>query len=127
DPADEITLTRWGVPAEGGALSVTETVGPLGVGASPMAYFASIATDLPGTPWTVVAYADTTFAGELVALDGDTVADRWSVNGYYWGAAVGTGTPRLVHTSQGALDDVAGATAGLYAADFCAGPTLCTD
>src|SRR5690606_14523186 len=78
DPADEITLTRWGVPAEGGALSVTETVGPLGVGASPMAYFASIATDLPGTPWTVVAYADTTFAGELVALDGDTVADRWS-------------------------------------------------
>jgi hypothetical protein len=126
DPVDEITLTRWQLPGEpGGSLSAAEVLGPLAVGASPMAYFASVATDLPGTPWTVVAYADATFAGELVALDDDTIADRWSVNGYYWGAAVGTGTPRLVHTSQGALEDAAGATAGLYAADFCAGPALC--
>ncbi|HHH29376.1 MAG TPA: hypothetical protein ENK57_13665 [Polyangiaceae bacterium] len=120
-PTDELTLTRWAVPAEAtGALSTMEVIGPFNAGVTGTdPFFAGVAVDLPDTPLTLVGWADATLAGQLIALDGTTIADAWDAHGYFWGAALSDGTTtRLLHSSLSELGANAADTSGVYAADW---------
>lgn len=132
--SDEVTIQRWAVPAGAeSALALDSSAGPVSL-AIPMqttgAFLSAVVVDLPLSSWSLVGWTGDNAVGEVVALDGATIADRWPNVGYYDGVAIDDGdTARLLHTSQSELDDGSSATAaaGLYAADFCAGPALCND
>jgi hypothetical protein len=128
-PFDEITIARWQLPAEAiGALGTMASTGPFGVGAGASPYFAPQAIDLPGSDWTMVGYADLSLSGEIVALDGTTVADSWPAAGYYGAAASGdANAARLLHSGLSPLDSATVGAAALHASDFCAGPALCAN
>ena len=120
-PTDELTLTRWAVPTEAtGTLTTMEVVGPFNAGVTGSdPFFAGVAVDLPDTALTLVGWADSTLAGQLIALDGTTVADSWDVHGYFWGAALSDGTTtRLLHSSLSELDATTSDTSGVYASDW---------
>ncbi len=132
NPTDEVTITRWSVPVSPeDTLVALETLGPLslGVGTQAVGPFVSPAViDLPLSSWSLVGWTGASSVGEIVALDGATVADRWANVGFFDGATVDDGTvARLVHTGQSELEDgdAGGAACGVYAADFCSGPALC--
>ncbi len=130
-PVDEITLTRWTVPATPtGALTVAETVGPIDLAINQQSLFMNgSAVDLPTNGWTFVGWAAFgSTLGEAIMLDQATVAARWNVAGLFAGVGVddGSTTGRLLHSSLTPLDaPTATDGSGLYAADICAGPTLC--
>jgi hypothetical protein len=127
----DVTLSRWAVPngAEG-ALSPSEQMVPSAVDAN--GFVAAQAVDLPFFDWTAVGWAGAFPAtqGELVFVSGGAVAEKRVVNSLFAlaarsGASVDTG--RVLYTGFSALDDGAGATNGLYAADACTdndGPTV---
>lgn len=131
-PTDEITITRWAVPTTTNAsLTTLENLGPfsLGIGAVALGPFISpVVIDLPLSSWTVVGWTGENATGEIIALDGTTVGDRWANVGYFDAATLDDGTKaRLVHTGQSEIldGDFNNAETGVYAADFCSGPTLC--
>ena len=122
-PLDEITITRWSRPqAPMGALAATESVGPFGVGAPANSYFAAEASDVKGTTWTVVGYADLSQAGQAVALNGSSIQSSWNTFGYFSATSV---EDRLLYSGLSALNAGSAGSAGVYAADICAGPILC--
>jgi hypothetical protein len=124
--AAEIDLTRMtppGMPT--GALTLQSDTIDLNI--SGTFFLGSQAIDV-GSTWTFVSWSGSGFIGEAVPIDGTTVGTGFSVAGLF--AGVGLGGPnsdRLLHTSLTALQDGQGTqTAGLYAADVCAGPMICT-
>jgi hypothetical protein len=130
-PVDTITLFRWALPATPtGPLTLSETEGPIDLAINqPSLFMNGAAVDLPSHSWTFVgwaAYGST--AGEAIMVDQAAVAARWNVAGLFAGVGVddGAGAGRLLHSGLTPLDAPTAADgSGLYAADLCAGPTLC--
>lgn len=127
---DEATISRWVVPPQPtGTLTQLSTALSLDISAGPV-FFGAQAVDVPFYPWTLLSWTGDfgTSDGELIAVLGNTVAERWPVAGMF--AAVGLGEPfgdgRVLHNSLTALQDAGGTLeSATYAADFCGGPVSC--
>jgi hypothetical protein len=126
---DQITLTRWQAPAgASGELTSIETVGPFSLGIpDPSPFVTPLAVDLPIAPWTMIGWTGLDSTGEILAVDGETVAERWANAGYFGAGAVGdAASARLLHTGLDPLgNDALPGVPGFYASDFCRGPMLC--
>lgn len=132
NPTDEVTITRWSVPANTNeSLSAFATLGPfsLSIPAQTSGPFLSpVVVDLPLSSWSVVGWTGDGAVGEVITLDDTTIGGRWDNVGYFDAVAVDDGTnARLLHTSATAAGDgdTGNSAAGLYAAEFCPGPMLC--
>lgn len=132
DPTDEVTITRWAVPTmTNTSLTTMESIGPFSLGIGPVAlgpFISPAVIDLPLSTWTLVGWTGQNAEGEIIAIDGTAVAERWANVGYFDATVVDDGTKaRLLHTGQTQIldGDSGNASTGLYAADFCSGPMLC--
>jgi hypothetical protein len=93
------------------------------------AYLGNQALDLGFFNWTAISWTGPapSTEGQLILLDGTTVATSYAANGPYALAAVAddANTGRLLYSGLSAIDDATGGRNGLYAADSCGttGPT----
>lgn len=134
-PLDSITITRFAVPSGiTGELTVDATIGPidLEIDEDPL-FMNATAVDLPFDNWTLVGWSEFgSSAGEAIMLDGDAVAARFDVFGLFSGVGVRVGDDkRLLTASLGELHKTVEIgnevpVAGLYAAEFCEGASLCS-
>lgn len=116
-----VTVVRLSPPAgPTGALTPAQITVAAGI---PDTGFAGAqALDLPFFDWTALSwtgpYPDT--QGELILVAGGAVAERYDVNGFFSGAALGSAQGgRLLYTGLSVLGDTAAGANALYAADSC--------
>ncbi|MDC0743731.1 hypothetical protein [Polyangium mundeleinium] len=114
-----VTIERL-TPPGGATGKLTITTSDVDTKIPAMTFLGAQAIDLPFFDWTVVSYTASDLTGEIVLLDGTTVAARYPVNGFYAGVGVGDGTlGRLLYTGISPVNDAATKTNALYAADAC--------
>ncbi len=128
-PTGAVELARWKLPAGSmGSLTATTTdvdaALPQLTGTTPVAYLSQPAIDLPFFGLTAFAWTGTASNGEIVLVNGTTVAARYPSNGTYGMAALATDMThgRLLLTGDSAPGDMippATADNALYAADSC--------
>ena len=123
--AGSVKITRLSPPASAtGKLTAQSIEADAAIPA--MTYLGAQAIDLPFFNWTAISYTATfpNTEGEVILLDGAKVAQRYPVNGFYAGAAVGAegSLGRLLYTGLSPIGDANKAPNGLYAADACGAP-----
>ncbi|MDI1443943.1 hypothetical protein [Polyangium sp. 6x1] len=114
-----VTIERL-TPPDGATGKLTIAKNDIDAKIPAMTFLGAQAIDLPFFGWTAVSYTAGDLTGEIVLIDGTTVATRYPVNGFYAGVGVGDGTlGRLLYSGISAVDDAGGKTNALYAADAC--------
>ena len=117
-----VAVVRLAPPAgTSGKLAATSTTFDVALPA--MAFLGGQAVDLPFFDWTAIAYTQGDLSGEVILLEGQAVATRYPVNGFFSAAALGSGSAgRLVYSGLSVLGDVVTKKNAIYAADACGSP-----
>jgi hypothetical protein len=118
----DIEVTRWELPAgPTGDLAMKTTTIPVGVPVG--AFVGAQAIDTPFFNWTAVSWAGAfpSIEGEVVLADGAAIEQRYDVQSFFSGVAVGdaSGQGRFLYTGLSPLEDPAVGKSALYAADSC--------
>lgn len=125
DAAGEtLDLERWsspGNPTDPLTAQVTHVDPAIDAALGVDAFLNYQAIDLHDFDWTLVSYTRLDFTGEVIALEGDAVAERFEMAGFFAGAAL-EGAPhgRLVYTGLSELGRTTAGAQALFAADSCA-------
>jgi hypothetical protein len=119
-----VEVERWSSPA-GSTDPIAPTSATVEIGVDePIGteiFLGYQAIDLPDFDWTLVSYTGLDGTGEVLAIEGGMVVERFDMMGFFSAAPVPGGAHgRLLYTGQSELGTTDPTGQALYAADLCA-------